>query len=104
MAQIEWTIKASRDFDRLVEYLSDWLGPLADKYIDELLSLIDSLVEFPRRGRAVPEINRAEVRELIFRGYRVIYEIKDERLVLLGIRHGSVNLQREIRRGQWGDV
>jgi len=52
----------------------------------------------------LPELNDPDVRQLIFRGYRIIYDIREEMVRLLGIRHGSANLARELRRGLWGDI
>jgi len=43
-------------------------------------------------GRFVPEANRDDVRELIFRGYRVIYRTEPDLVQVITVIHGSRNL------------
>ena len=38
-------------------------------------------------GRTVPEINRKEIREIIFGNYRIIYRIEEMNIAILTIRH-----------------
>ena len=51
------------------------------------------LKDHPRLGRRVPEAEtREDVRELIFRIYRVIYLVEAERVHILAVIHGSRDL------------
>ena len=45
-------------------------------------------------GRAVPEVEREEVRELIFHNYRIIYLVKPDYLYIVAVVHGSRDLTR----------
>jgi plasmid stabilization system protein ParE len=36
----------------------------------------------------VPELNRDEIREILFGEYRVIYRLDPRRIVVLTVRHG----------------
>ncbi len=42
---------------------------------DELLDVADSLRRFPQRGRTVPEFDRPEWREVVYRSFRIIYRV-----------------------------
>ena len=45
----------------------------------ELISETDRLQEFPELGRSVPEYRDDNIREMIFRPYRIVYRIDHER-------------------------
>jgi len=47
------------------------------------------LLKQPELGRIVPEINDPQVREHFIVSYRLIYEIKDNDLYILGVIHGK---------------
>jgi toxin ParE1/3/4 len=57
--------------------------------MDEARSAARSLRRFPRRGRAVPEIDDPAVRELFVKQYRLIYEVLPGRVVILAFLHGA---------------
>jgi plasmid stabilization system protein ParE len=60
----------------------------AARWVERLLTEAESLAEMPRRGRVVPELDRANTRELLMGNYRVIYRIEDEEIAILTVRHG----------------
>ncbi|MGD8595151.1 MAG: type II toxin-antitoxin system RelE/ParE family toxin [Gammaproteobacteria bacterium] len=45
-------------------------------------------------GRHVPEAERQDVRELLYKDYRIIYRIKPEQVDILTVIHGSRDLKR----------
>ena len=47
------------------------------------------LRQFPTRGRMVPECEDPAVREVFVREYRLIYEIRDQRVTLTKASRGS---------------
>ena len=53
---------------------------------------VNDLAAFPSSGRIVPEIGIERYREVIVRPYRVIYEIRENDLVILRIRHSRRDL------------
>ena len=44
----------------------------------ELISESDRLQEFPDLGRIVPEYRNDDIREVIFRPYRIVYRVNRE--------------------------
>ena len=60
----------------------------AVRWLERLLERVGSLASFPDRGRAVPELQRPDVRELVVKPYRVIYRRDPKRVVVLTIHHG----------------
>jgi plasmid stabilization system protein ParE len=45
-------------------------------------------------GRTVPEANRNDIRELIYQGYRIIYQVDDAQQIasVVAVIHGSRNI------------
>lgn len=41
------------------------------------------------RGRVVPEVADDLVRELFIKGYRLVYEVRPEQVVILAFLHGA---------------
>ena len=71
----------------IAEYIS-WDNPTAaNKWIDDIFEKVLILKSSPQMGRAVPEINRKDVREIIFANYRIIYRIEKLNISILTIRH-----------------
>jgi plasmid stabilization system protein ParE len=50
----------------------------------------------PLAGRRVPEFGRDDVREVIKRGYRVIYRVSDTQVEILGVVEGHRRLPADI--------
>jgi plasmid stabilization system protein ParE len=48
-----------------------------------------SLKKFPQRGRIVPELRDASVREIFVKQYRLIYEVRSNGIVILSFLHGA---------------
>lgn len=63
----------------------------------EKAKIIDAINKIPNQilaGRIVPELGNEHIREVIFRNYRIIYEIiSDKQLNILSIHHHSRNFQ-----------
>ena len=59
----------------------------ARRWVDELFAAVATLARLPERGRRVPELPRADVRELLFGNYRVIYRLEPRRVAVLTVRH-----------------
>jgi len=57
------------------------------KWFNEIFNKIDQLIEFPESGRIVPEMNRKNIREIIYKNYRIIYRIELKQILILTIRH-----------------
>jgi toxin ParE1/3/4 len=81
--KVVWTKTARADLKQLVEYISAD-NPAAAEHFG--LAIIESVGEFPRIGRVVPEENQELLRELPYSPYRLIYEIHDDSRVVYIVR------------------
>ncbi|MFD1468598.1 type II toxin-antitoxin system RelE/ParE family toxin [Hymenobacter caeli] len=75
MVQIRWTNAALADLAEVRDYALQFSARYAEQLIERLIERTDTLAEFPRLGRVVPEYGNAAVRELLDGRYRLMYEI-----------------------------
>lgn len=91
--RITWSDVAEADLDDLYDYIARDVPYYAEQFVDRLIEAVGVLKDHPRLGRRVPEAaEREDVRELIFRGHRVIYLVEAERVDILTVIHGSRDL------------
>lgn len=58
-----------------------------ERWVRGLFDAVKGLGRFPNRGRSVPEIGRAEIRELIYGSHRVVYRVSPRSVEILTVRH-----------------
>ena len=82
---------ALNDLERIVAYIAPHNPFAAERMGNELLDAALSLKTFPERGRVGPEFRRPELREIIFRSYRIIYRMNhnDQSLEIVRFWHGA---------------
>ncbi len=93
---------ALTDLERIVAYIAPHNPIAAERLGNQLLDVALSLGTFPERGRVVPEFRRMELREILFRSYRVIYRMSPEEQSLEIIRfwHAARGFPRIAGGGQ----
>jgi len=82
-----WSPKALFRAAEIVDFIAAERPQAALEWIDGLQERVESLAELPQQGRAVPEWYELSVRELIYSGHRIIYEVAAEYVRILTIRH-----------------
>jgi len=61
--------------------------------VRQLIAAVGQLEVFPESGRAVPEFEDTQVRELIRRAYRIVYRlVGDDQVQVLAVHHGTRQL------------
>jgi toxin ParE1/3/4 len=68
---------ALNDLEAIVAYIAPHDPRAATRFAGRLLDEAFSLESYPRRGRSVPEFPESELREIVFRSYRIVYRIQD---------------------------
>ena len=92
--KVVWSYEATDDLDVLAEYIAKDSAFYAAAFTQQILDTSHSLNEFSDRGRIVPELGDPNVRELLIRGYRLVYRIEKSRVVTLALVHGARDLKR----------
>jgi plasmid stabilization system protein ParE len=67
---------AESDLCDIVTYIARHNPDAAERLGNALITRTEVLTQFPELGRVVPEFLRPQLRELIYRSYRIIYRIQ----------------------------
>ncbi len=91
--RIEITHSAETDIDDAYLWIYEQSSTYAEKWIRGLITAVHSLKELPARCPIAAEsrdLDR-EIRQLIYgrgrHGYRILYEVRGETVVVLRVRH-----------------
>jgi len=89
--RVEITEPAERNIEEAHEWLYSRSESAALRWIDGLLEGIESLKHFPLRCPLAPESedHAEEVRQVLYRHYRILYTIRNKCVYVLHIRHAA---------------
>ena len=91
---LHFTTRFLHEADEQAEYLAQYSPTRAALLIDSLFRQLELLKPHPRLGRMVPELGIDNIRELLFRQYRLIYRITSaDRIDILALQTGQRPLQ-----------
>lgn len=90
--QLEWLQEPDLDLYQISLYIAMDSMFYAEKTVINIKEKTEMLPFFPFMGRMVPEINQYYIRELIYKSYRVIYQIFQNKIYIIRIIHSSRNL------------
>jgi toxin ParE1/3/4 len=65
--RITWSPRAKRKVSEYGEYIAQDNPEAASDWIEGILDEVERLKDFPEQGRKVPEVKRADVREIFSR-------------------------------------
>ncbi len=85
--RITWSPLAIERLSAIVAWIAADRPVAADRLANGLFSAVERLAQFPESGREVPEFQRPGLREIIYRGYRVIYRKRRSIIEILTVRH-----------------
>ena len=86
--KIRWSQEALDRLIEIEEYISKDSRDRAIKFVDQLIEHADLLSEKPRMGRTVLELANPDIRELVFKRYRIVYRLKANCIEILTVFEG----------------
>jgi addiction module RelE/StbE family toxin len=89
MARIKWSKDAIDDLKEIYKFIASDSPYYANILKDRIFEMVEHLELFPEMGRRVPESDDPTVRELIYKNYRIIYQIRQGYLEIITVIHGS---------------
>ena len=101
MAQVRWSLTAGNDLQDIEDFIARDSVLHAITFVDRVVESAETLLKTPRIGRMVPEFDRPDLRELLFRDYRIVYLLQDDEAFILRVVHGSRDLLGLVRREPW---
>lgn len=73
----------------------------AAHFSQRVLLAVERLRDQPRMGRVIPEIGDETYRELIFQNYRIVYRHLADRVVIIGVLHAAMDMERQLEQRGW---
>jgi len=101
VAEVRWSLTAEADLRAIEDFIAQDSVLHAVDLVDRLVEGVEHLSHAPRMGRVVPEFQREDLRELLFRAYRVVYQVRGEMVTVLRVVHAARDLARLVRREPW---
>lgn len=94
--RITWSREASENLVEIEDFIARDSQERAVRFIDGLIDHAEAmLADNPRSGRSVPEISNLNMRELIYRKYRIVYRLNGDVVEILTVFEGH----RQLRLG-----
>ncbi|MBK8298354.1 MAG: type II toxin-antitoxin system RelE/ParE family toxin [Saprospiraceae bacterium] len=94
MVQIKWLKSAKQDLSEIYTYISYDSSKYGKLQLIKIQNKIKILKKNIMIGKAVPELNRPDIRELVEGNYRIIYRVINSSCVHILLIHHSA---RDIR-------
>lgn len=103
MLIIRWSATAADDLAAIHAFIARDSAHYATKVCADIVASVDALELFPKRGRVVPELPQAGLREVIVGNYRVVYRVRGvEAVEVITVFHGARLLRLEGRMPEPG--
>jgi plasmid stabilization system protein ParE len=91
--KIRWSHEALERLIKIEEYISKDSRARAIQFVDQIIEHAELLSDKPRMGRTVPELANPDIRELVFKKYRIVYRLKAHCIEILTV----FEVHRQIR-------
>ena len=91
--KVKWTEAAWSDLEEAADYIAKDSPHYAAAFVRETRDAARSLAYLAERGRVVPEFDDPSIRELFVRSYRLIYQVTEQVVYIIGFVHGARNLR-----------
>jgi len=93
VAKLVWTEEALRWLEDIFDYIAQDNPDAAARTVQAIYDRAQVLIQFPEMGERYARSAR-HVRILLFEHYRIAYLVKPERVEVLGVFHGALDISR----------
>lgn len=91
--EVRWSPEAIEDVEELAQYIEKDSRHYAQVVTDDIVAGSRALKQFALRGRGVPELEDTTYREIFIYSYRLIYQVKEDQVLIIAIIHGKRQLE-----------
>lgn len=86
---------AQDNLNKIYDYIAKDSIKYANETIDNIYLRISNLAYFPYIGRHIPEMNNKYYRELLYKSYRIFYEVSEKLGIIYihAVIHGKRNFK-----------
>ncbi len=86
---VEWSPEAGRDVEGIKDYIRRDSEFYARVVAEKIIDVGRKIEKFPKAGRIVPELQDESFRERSAYSYRVIYRVRQDKIIVLAVVHGK---------------
>jgi plasmid stabilization system protein ParE len=87
--RVVWGESAQSALDDALSDIAEGSLDGAVRVLTRALEVADSLSTLAERGRVVPEVGESTLRELFVYEYRLLYRVREDRVVIRAFLHGA---------------
>jgi toxin ParE1/3/4 len=87
MSRVRWAPRARRELLSVGRYIARNDPDAALRCVEQLVKRMSAVAELPFTGRQVPEFGREDIREVLVRGYRIVYAVRKSQILVLAVHH-----------------
>ena len=93
--KVYWTDSAQGHLDAIYAYIAQDSKTYARRTVDRITGKSRQIAAFPLSGRRVPEYDLDQIREVFSGPYRIVYHIRPDRIDVIAVIHGAMNVLRD---------
>lgn len=86
--KVVWSPEAIEDLQSIAEYIQRDSEFYARAVVTKILDVTRSIKDFPLIGRIIPELENENIRERFIYSYRLVYQIKKQKILIVAVIHG----------------
>jgi toxin ParE1/3/4 len=91
-----WSPDAIGDLQEIASFIALDKPAAARRWAQTLAAVAERAAQLPFAGREVPEFGREDIREMIKRGYRVMYRVSNELVEIVAVIEGHRRVSADI--------
>ncbi len=91
MRYIHWTDEAIEQALKIREYLANTSPEYAVMITNRIFERVEQLLQFPHSGPLYKKAGLPQVRELLVRPYKIVYEVTHKQIRILAVFHQHQN-------------
>lgn len=95
---VYWTDRARARLRAIERHIARESPLVAPRVVGRVLQHSRRLSALPLSGRAVPEYEREDIREILLNPYRIIYQVLSDQIAVLTVRHYRELLPEDLPR------
>lgn len=93
-----WTNNAISHITEFINEAREDTNKVAKSYINKLVDYVDILETMPEIGKKLEYIiSEYSVRQMIYKNHRIIYNIKENDVVILAVLHTKLDINKALR-------
>ncbi|MBI4500910.1 MAG: type II toxin-antitoxin system RelE/ParE family toxin [Gemmatimonadetes bacterium] len=98
--EVIWAVRARQALEDALIYIAQDSPQNARQLALRVIDAADSLATFSERGGLVSELGDPSLRELLVEPYRVLYEVHDQEVHIVGFLHQRQQFRTRDRRSR----